>query len=173
MDERVDVEPGAIVLGYLAELRGIKPDAWTEGTLFDLAMRLDRVSAAEALLHEIRGWLETVLAESMDADEVPVPGIGVARRTEAKRSTWRYPEAGEQMREDLSVAVAKEVSLDVATGEMDPMKRNVALHALRVAYEAIPSFSSLKVAGQRRLRLKLGDYRSFETYYTVKIEGAE
>ena len=85
---------------------------------------------------------------------------------------WRDGDAGRRMREDLAAAVASEVALDVATGEVDPMKRNVALAALRVAYEAIPSFSSLKQAGRERLKLRISDYRTYTNFYSVKLERA-
>jgi len=164
------IDPGTVVLTATAELNGIEPDGWTEGTHFELAVRLARTEHLIELLKEREEWLRLILAESMEADEEVVSGVGVLKRHKRDRSTWRYPEAGNQMREDLASAVAREVALDVATGEMDPMKRNVALAALRTAYEAIPSFSSLKVTGSKRLGLKLWDYRKSDEYYTVTLE---
>lgn len=172
-DERVDVEPAAIVLGALMEIRNIKPDDWTDGPVFDLAYRLDRVEGLITTLQEIASWLELVLSESMIEDDLPIPGIGYLHRQEKQRSTWRYPGASDEMRQNLAEAVASDVARDVATGEIDPMKRNVALAALRAAYEAIPSFSSIKVPGRIRFHVDLEDYRTAETYYTVKIERAE
>lgn len=170
MDE--DVEPATVMLVALAELRGVRPDAWTEGTRFDLAVRLSRTDALLSMLHEARGWMELMLSESMESDEEVVPAVGVLHREEKSRSKWRYPGAGDQLREDLTAAVARTVATDVATGELDPMKRNVVIAAMRTAYEAIPSFSSLKVAGQRRLSLDMKDYRTEETYYGVRLEEA-
>jgi len=162
-------DPAEALLASLAVLRGYNPDEWTEGSHFDLALKLGRAEELISLLQERREWLQLVLADSMEADEEVTP-VGVLHRHEKERSTWRYPEAGKQMRDDLAAAVAHEVALDVATGEVDPMKRNVALHTLRTAYEAIPSFSSIKVAGLKRFRLRMEDYRSRETYYSVSLE---
>jgi len=162
-------DPAEALLASSAVLQGYVPDVWTEGSHFDLAVRLDRIEHLIALLQERREWLQLTLADSMESDEEVTP-VGVLRRHEKERSTWRFPEAGRQMREDLAAAVAHEVALDVGTGEVDPVKRNVALHALRTAYEAIPSFSSLKVTGLKRFRLRLEDYRSKETYYSVSLE---
>lgn len=172
-DERVDVEPAAILLGQVAEIQGIAPDTWTEGTVSEVALRLDRVEYLIAKLNEISGWLETVLTESMEEDAFELPGIGLFHRQEKKRSTWRYKHSGEQLRNDLAAAVAADVSMDVATGELDPLKRNIALATMRAAYEAIPSFSSINVPGRKRFGLDLEDYRTTETYYGIKIERNE
>jgi hypothetical protein len=172
-DQRVDVEPAAVLLGTLTELRATRPDAWTEGTRTDLALRLDRVQTLLDHLNEVRGWLELALAESMETDDEVIPGIGGLHRTEERRWTWRGPHSNEQMRDDLAVAVATKVAVDVGTGELDPIKRNVALHAIRTAYEAIPSFSTLKVGGQRQLGLAIGDYRTYDTYYRVRLDVGE
>lgn len=161
------------VLSTLAELRTLDPNTWTEDTVFELALRLDRVVALHRHLAEVQSWLELALAERMETDDVPVEGVGMLHRTEAKRSSWRYGHSADQMREDLAVAVATNVALDVGTGEVDPMKRNIALHAIRTAYDAIPSFSNLKVAGRERLGLKISDYRSYDTYYRVTLEVTE
>jgi hypothetical protein len=169
-DERVDVDPAASLFGAMVELRATAPNAWTEGPVADLALRLDRVVTLHHMLAEIQSWLELALAESMEDDDISLRGIGVLHREEQTRSSWKHAHSGEQLREDLAVAVASNVALDVATGEVDPMKRNVALHALRTAYEAIPSFSSLKVAGRKKLGLKISDYRDYSTYYKVTLE---
>jgi hypothetical protein len=165
-----DQDPATALLSALQETRVIPDDAWTEGGMFDLALRLDRVNALAEILNKVKGYLETELADRMEADDVPIHGVGLLHRAPAWRSTWRTKDSGNQMREDLARAVATQVALDVATGDVDQMKRNVALHALRTAYEVIPSFSSLKVAGARRLGLDESDYRERSQYYTVKLE---
>lgn len=165
-----DFEPATAVLVALVELRAMPPGAWTEGTTLDLAIRLDRVSSLQALLAAARAEIETDLADRMEADEIPVPGVGVLKRTPAKREAWRFAHSSDQMREDLALAVASAVALDVASGELDQMKRNVALAAVRAAYEVIPSFSSLKTAGRKRFNLRLEDYRTSDEYYKVALE---
>jgi hypothetical protein len=167
------IDPGTVVLTALAELRGIPADDWTEGPVFDRTMRLDRALGLIELLQDVVRDIELSLIDSMEEDELVVPAIGVLKREEKSTSSWRDGDAGRRMREDLASAVAAEVALDVATGELDPMKRNVAMAALRVAYDAIPSFSSLKVAGRQRLGLDIGDYRRISTYYTVTLARME
>lgn len=160
------------MLVAMAELRGMQDDRWIEGPIFDRAVRLDRAKALIELLKERCRDVELSLAESMEEDQIIVPGIGRLTRGKSYSSTWKHEDSSKQLRADLADAVAREVSLDVATGDMDPMKRNVALAALRVAYDAIPAFSSLKVAGRDRLHLDIADYRSFQWFSTVSIERA-
>jgi len=169
----VEIEPATALLGVLEELQAIPPDEWTDGDMTELALRLDRVVALRAHLEEVQHWVELSLVERMDSDEVIVPNVGRLRRSRSYRGAWRDSHAGERMRDDLAHAVARAVSVDVGTGDMDPVKRNIALHAIQTAYEAIPSFSSLKVTGQKRLGLDLMDYRSFDAYYSVKLEVGE
>lgn len=161
------------MLAAMAELRGIPADRWTDGPLFDRTVRLDRAKAMIEMLEEGIREIELSLIDSMEEDELTFPGIGQVKREEKWTSSWRDGDAGRRMREDLASAVAAEVSLDVATGEMDPMKRNVALAALRMAYEAIPSFSTLKTVGRERLGLRIGDYRRSSSYYTITLNRAE
>jgi hypothetical protein len=170
-DEPID--PGSVVLVAMAELRGIPADAWTDGPVFDRTVRLDRALAMIDLLNDAIRDIELSLIDSMEEDELVVPAIGVLKREEKSTSSWRDGDAGRRMREDLASAVAAEVALDVATGELDQMKRNVAMATMRAAYEAIPSFSSLKVAGRTRLGLDIGDYRRVSTYYSVSLTRGE
>lgn len=165
-------DPAALVLGYLAEIRGIHADDWTEGTVDELGLRLQRVRVLQGVLHRIGQDIEDTVVASMTEDTAAFPG-GQLHRNEVRSSAWIDDSASERMRDDLAAAVAYEVALDVASGEVDPMKRNVALRAIRTAYEVIPSFSALKTAGQRRLGLHIGDYRSFGTTYKIAIEALD
>lgn len=142
----------------------------SDGPLDEVARRYSLARQLATALTDIANLIESDLAARMEDDFTQVPGVGVLRRMEAHRSTWRYDGAAEQMRDDLARAVAQSIAVDIATGEIDQGKRNVALAAMRAAYSAIPAFSSLKVAGRRNFGLQIGDYRSFETYNRVSIE---
>lgn len=165
-------DPAALVLGCLAEIRGVDSDDWTEGTVDELGLRLHRVRVLQVVLHRIGQDISDTLVASMTEDAMAFPG-GQLHREPAGTSAWVHDGASERMRDDLARAVANDVALDVATGEVDPMKRNIALRALRTAYEVIPSFSTLKVAGRRRLGLRIDDYRSFGTSYKITIEAPD
>lgn len=166
-------DPAAVALGLVAQLRQMDFTAWTEGTLTDRAFTLHRLTVLQAEARKITDALQEELAPAMTDDTVAIDGLGWLRREEVTREAWKDGGANERMRDDLARSVADSVSLDVATGELDPMKRNVAIAALRAAYDAIPSFSSLKVAGRRRFGLHLSDYRDYTTGYKVSVEAAE
>jgi len=168
-----EIDPGTVVLTALAELRPMKPDEWTDGPIFERAVRLDRINALVALLMERREQIEESLIPSMVDDVVPVAGVGRLVREEKWSSTWRTGNSSQQMRDDLATAVATSVATDVATGDIDQMRRNIALQALRVAYRAIPSFSSLNKAGREELGLHIDDYRSSSSHYKVTLQPEE
>ena len=164
------IDPDADLFAVLIVWRNYDPDVWTEGNVVDLGRRLMHLRQLTDLVRNTTLDIEEALAASMENDIVELPGVGRALRSETHTSTWRTDSASEQMRDDLARAVANSVSTDIATGEIDPMKRNVATATMRLAYEVIPSFSSLKQAGRKRLGLQIGDYRSYDTRYAVKIE---
>lgn len=166
-------DPAALVLGHLAELRGMPEEDWTHGPVSELGFRLHRLRQLQGLAHAIAQEIEDSLVASMETNTVEVASLGRLVRSEQTTSTWRDGGAAERMRDDLARAVADSISLDVATGEINVGTRNVALVAIRAAYDAIPAFSSLKVAGRQRFGLHLGDYRSYATHYRVTVESIE
>ena len=170
MDDQVD--PASLLLGYLAELRGYELDEWTDGSIEERGLRLHRLRVLVELLNDRISAVEESLSGSMEYDRIRMP-YGELVREETSRERWKDDGANERLRDDLAEAVAVDIAMDVATGEIDPMKRNVALAALRAAYVAIPSFSSLKVDGRRRFHLSLGDYRESLTGYKVTVIAAE
>lgn len=167
------IDPAALVLGYLAELRGVTLDDWTEGPVGERGLRLHRLRVLADLLATRISAVEQSLADSMETDRIDVPSLGQLVREEVVRERWKGDGAGERLRDDLAMAVAQDVAMDVGTGELDPIKRNVALATMRAAYDAIPSFSSLKVAGRRRFGLHIADYRDYSTGYKVTVISLE
>jgi hypothetical protein len=165
----VDRAPAGVALGCLVELRSV-PD-WASGDLLERAITLDRLETIVALCKEAIGLLELDLAESMEEDTMVTP-VGLLRRTEKVSSTWKYDGAGDQFRDDLAVAVVRHVAADNATGELDPIKRNIAHATLRQLFEVIPAVSTVKAGSKRAIGIDIGDYRSFSRHYTVRIEGA-
>lgn len=172
-DERVDIEPAALVLGWLGELQGLDEDTWLEGPLQDVGLRLYRLQVMANRVRRLIEAIETDVAGRMERDTADLGPFGLMRRSMVTSSTWRDESAAERMRDDLAVAVAQQVAIDVGTGEIDPVKRNVAMATMRAAYEAIPSFSTLKQAGRTRLGLHIGDYRSYFDRYRVVVEALE
>lgn len=165
-------EPASLVLGYLAELRSYELDDWTEGSITDRGLRLHRLRALTGLLDVLINAVDESLSGAMEFDVMRMP-YGELHREEVRRERWRDDGASDRMRDDLAEAVAHDIALDVATGEIDPMKRNIAIAAMRAAFTAIPSFSTIKVDGRRRFGLDPRDYRETLTGYKVTVIAPE
>ena len=165
-------DPITLVTSHLDQLRN-NEDEWLEGTVVDRGLLLARLRRLASTVASIADEVEESLVGSMETEVVEVPGLLRMERTESRRSTWHDEASPSRMRDDLAGAVAIDVALDVGTGELDPVKRNIALATMRAAYEALPSFSSLKQAGARRFGLNIGNYRAFSTTYKVMVETLE
>lgn len=165
-------DPASLLLGYIAELRSYDLDDWTEGTIADRGLMLHRLRFLDELLATRIAAVEESLAGSMEYDRIRLP-YGELVREETKRERWADEGASERLRNELAEAVALDIATDVATGEVDSMKRNVAIAAMRAAFTAIPSFSSLKVDGRRRFHLDIRDYREVLPGYKVTVIAAE
>lgn len=166
-------EPAGLTLAVLALLRGVPADDWLEGDHRDLAITLHRLRVLQGLAHERADEIQQQLVDSMETDDEIAPGLGVIHREETTSSRWKDKSAAEDLRQNLSTAVADTIARDVASGELDQMKRNVALATMRLALEAIPAFSSLNKAGRERLGILISDYREYSTGYKISIEAVE
>lgn len=164
--------PEDVLAQVLLDLERLKPDQWEDGELGDKARRLHLVRQVLDHLRLAADLLEMNIAREMRTDLEQVPGLGDVYRTEETRSAWRDDDSASRMREDVATAVANKIAIDLLTGEVDRGKRAVVMEAFRLAYEAIPSFSNLKVAGRKHLGLRMDDYRTFDTTYRVKIREA-
>jgi len=136
-------------------------------TVDGLARRLLSLRLLKGRITELEAELEDDLVASMESDHTVVPGTGLVKRVERSSSTWRFDGAGERMRDDLVHAVANRVAVDVGTGEIDTVKRNIAAEAMRVAFTAIPAFTTLK---RNSLGLRNSDYRQYSNTYRISIE---
>ena len=167
----IDDDPIDDVTTTIVVLGGITEDTWTTGTVAELARRSQELRRLQAIIRKADKAIEDILVGSMETDTVDIHGVGRITRQEKTQSSWRDGSASERMRDDLARAVAQTIAIDVATGEIDTSKRNIAMATMRTAYEVIPSFSNLLKAGRERLGLFIGDYRAYSTHYTISIEG--
>src|SRR5262245_61218458 len=110
------VDPTDAVETFAALLRALPDDDWTDGPLAVVAKRYRLVKEVQEGLNLVQGVLEMTLVDSMDTEVVVVPSVGRLERSEATRWSWAYEGAADDMRQNLADAVAREVSMDVATG---------------------------------------------------------
>jgi hypothetical protein len=144
----------------------------TEGTLDELARRLAMARILASLLTDIGDAIELDLAARMEDDEVRVPHVGVLVRSREKRSSWRDSYASAEFRREVGQAVIKEIALDIVTGELEPVKRNVAEATVALMFDVIPAFSSVKARG-KALGVHPSDYRIESEVTRVTIDPEE
>lgn len=144
-------------------------DDATIGDLDELARRYQAARAYCAALADIADGIEIELAARMETDEVTIPGIGVLVRKAEKRSAWRDEYASRDFRSAVAKAVVNKVALDIATGELDPVKRNISQVTVDTLYDVIPAFSTIKSPG-RRLGIHPEEFRTQSTVYRVAVD---
>ena len=140
----------------------------TDGELVDLARRLATANAAMACLKSIAEALTMELAARVESETTTVEGFGLIERGYSRRSAWAQSDSADLLRHDLGEAVVAKVALDLATGELDPVKRNIARAAVSELWEVLPAFSSLK-RGAHRLGIHIDEYRTFSDVPVVRV----
>ena len=141
---------------------------YTDGELHELASRLSTAHEAIERLRELADMLSMEIAARVEEDLTPVPGVGTIQRGYTRRSQWRDTHSAQQLRYDLGEAVSSAVSMDVATGELDPMKRNVARAVVSALWECLPAFSGIKQPANR-YGIRISDYRTYNDVPVVSI----
>lgn len=141
----------------------------TEGSLVDLAARYRAAREWARDFSEIADAIELELAPRMEDDTVAVDGVGTLVRTLEKRTAWKDRHASAEFRRYVADMVVREIALDVASGELEPVKRNVATATVDLMLDVLPAFSSVKARG-RQLGIDTEDFRSTSEFYRVGIE---
>jgi hypothetical protein len=143
----------------------------SEGTLADVARRLDAALRIRNAADLIANECEQRLVDDMDTDGLTVAGVGLVTRQEVKRSSWRDDAASSRFREDVARAIVDDIALDPATGELDAVKRNIARATMSLAMDVLPSFQGLRSGMARHIGIDLGDYRQFSTGHKIVVQG--
>jgi len=144
-------------------------DEVTSGDFDEITARLFLAQRLLDKMGQLVGALRLQLVDLMpgNAQEIPVMGIGIVRRTRSKRSTWRDQQASTAMRNDIAVAVARAVSVDQFTGDISDERRNAAYAAVKNVWDIIPAPSGMK-QGASSYGLDGEDYRA-----TTWVDGVE
>lgn len=150
-----------------------------EGTVDDLARRLDMAHRARSVLVKIIDEVEATLVDSMEDDTV-LTGVGMVRRVPRKgHAKWRDSDSQSRLRDALQVAIADkiadEVSLDPLTGVVDVEKRTTVAGVGRlVAGQTLDAFGAsvgnVLVTAQRRFGVWLSDYKTEPETNGYKVE---
>ena len=154
------------VLTFLERL----PDP-TDGTLEEVARRLDIADQISYVLTDLIGGLQIEIADRMEDDTQIIAGIGQFVRRPKESSVWKDETARERMLDDAKRAIAQKVARDPMTGELLPPLVMVA----RETFDMIEATFSLgaqpKAAFKKALGLQPDEYRiKSRSGYTVKID---
>lgn len=151
----------------------------SEGTVDDLARRLDQLLRAQTVLTKIRDEVEQTLIDSMEDDAV-LTGVGMVRRTPKTSSAkWRDSDSKSRLRDALQVAIAdkiaEEASLDPLTGVIDDERRTIVAGVGRlVAGQTLDAFGAgiggILVGAQARYGVWLNEYKTEGEITGYKVE---
>lgn len=146
----------------------------TEGKLPDLALRLDALTRIAAITKDLADAIKLQLAETMEADDMQVPGVGVLhRRHVPKQSITTKPP---KVRQDLAIAVAKVVGMDPYTGEISTERRDAAREAVELTTKCVSIGGGSFTAGAKDLiGISSEDYtaKTWTTTVTLEIQEDE
>lgn len=149
----------------------IESDHATTGTIGEYAQRLDMLRRIIALATELRNAIELAIAEAMPENRMVEGGLRISRER-SSRSYWRDADSSERMREAIEQQVATTLALDVGTGEIDPVRKNLISYAIHQLWDVLPAPSTLK-AGARKYGINLRDFREFQPGFTIRITPVE
>ena len=162
------MEPTQALSYALETITGVHRDC-EEGSIEDLARRLDLCDRIKGMVETIESSLSTILCETMSDDFYPVEGVGTLIRQEQAPST-----AGSNWGAARNAArqqIIRRVAVDRGTAEIRPDWRDVAEQTWDLIERSLGFGPYLK----RAFRLELGlDPDDFITYtargYTVHLD---
>jgi hypothetical protein len=163
------VEPERACRTFLDDLSMMDIGDWINGPVNEVGRRMALLRMIEAAVKERITDVQDALILEMEADAMRLDGYGALRRVPVESSRWREKDSGSRFRNLVAEVVVGKVALDIATGELDPVKRNIARATVKQLYDFIPAFSSVKAAG-RSEGIDLDEFRVTETAYKIVLE---
>lgn len=146
----------------------VETDAVCDGSLDDVARSYADALRLKAVAQEAIDAAAESLLDRLEEDQTNIAGLGQFARSTTSRKRNRYDDSADQMRSALSEAVARSVAFDVATGEIDPMKRNVARAAVDLAVQHA-SVSGLKQSARKALGIAPDDFYEYQRTAIIKF----
>lgn len=146
----------------------VETDAICEGTVNDVAQNYADALRLKAVAQQAIDACTESLLDRLEDDQTNIAGLGSFARTTTNRKRNRYEDSAERMRSALIESVARHIAFDVATGEIEPMKRNVARAAVDLATQHA-SLSSLKQSARKALDLAPDDFYEYQRTATIKF----
>jgi hypothetical protein len=162
-------DPTALLGKVLLSLETV-PDP-TEGTLEDVARRLDLAEQAHHVLADLIGGLQMEIAERMESDTQVIAGIGQFTRRPKESSVWKDETSRDRMFDDAKRAIAQKVARDPMTGELLAPLVMVARETFDLMEQVFSLGAQPKTAFKKALGLQPDEYRiKSRSGYTIKID---
>ena len=158
-----------LLLDVAATLEGLPLEELTDGEIADLGERLKALTIVQAAIKEQMDALTLAVQEQMPADEFPLQGTGVLRKSYRKHNRWKEGMTSKFQR-DLATAIARLVAVDRLTGEVNADKRDAAIEAVETLVKTSGNVSNLTKDGQVLLDMDLEDYRDIGHTPTIKVD---
>lgn len=146
----------------------VTSDEVCDGTIEDVARNYAAALRLKAAAQDAIDACTESLLDRMESDEQNIAGVGSFARSTTNRKRNRYDDSADRMREALASAVARSVAFDVATGEIDPMKRNVARAAVELAVQHA-SVSGVKQSARQALGIAPDDFYEYQRTSVLKF----
>lgn len=146
----------------------VETDAVCDGSLDDVARNYDAALRLKAAAQDAIDACTESLLDRLEDETTTIAGLGVFARTTTSRKRNRYDDSADRMRSALMEAVARSVAFDVATGEIDPIKRNIARAAVDLATQHA-SVSGLKQSARKALDIAPDDFYEYQRTATIKF----
>lgn len=137
-----------------------------EGSVADLAKRLALFLKIKALLDLAIKDMSDAMALKMDFELLDVPGYGWLKKVPTETSRWKDKNSSTDLREDIKSAVVASVAMDIGTGELDPVKRNIARATADRLMSILPQPNAVLKEG-KNYGIDIRDYRDYTQTYRV------
>lgn len=143
----------------------------TEGTLDEVARRLDLADQISLVLNDLISGLQMEIAERMEDDTQVIAGIGQFTRRPKESSVWKDETSRDRMFDDAKRAIAQKVARDPMTGELLSPLVMVARETFDLIEASFSLGAQPKAAFRKALGLQPDEYRiKSRSGFTVKID---
>lgn len=164
-------DPTKALASLLDDATGITTLVVEEGTINDLARRLDLAQQTVTKLRDIIDAITESLSARMEDDSMTITGVGNVIRKKRTSSAWMDDDARERMYDDAQRAIIQRVAIDPMTGEIHPPLANAVRETWRLVQESFSFTADPKSGFRKTLDLRPDTYRTkYVTGYTVTIE---
>lgn len=164
----------AAIVTAIAELTEGMDDS-TNGTLADVARRLDLADQLKLAAQQIIDQTTESMTDRMEQPTYALSGVGLFCKKSSKRSAWATDRSAKEFRRDVFASAERHAldavnAVDRETGEIDPLMKAAVRNVTSILDESLMSFSNVKKNAWRELDLTEDDYRTVVWSNQIEIQ---